>query len=160
MSTGLACTLLIYLWVDDEFKVDKFHANDSRLYQLMEYQQNAVNNVRVTNSTPGLLAEELESNMPEVEYSAVVTPFYWFDKSSLSIGDKRIEAGGIYAGKNFFNIFSFGLTDGDAGKVLADKNSIVISESTAMALFNTTENVIGKPVEFQHEKEYIVSGDL
>jgi putative ABC transport system permease protein len=158
LSTGLACTLLIYLWVDDEFKVDKFHANDRRLYQLMEYQQNAVNNVRVTNSTPGLLAEELESNMPEVEYSAVVTPFYWFDKSSLSIGDKRIEAGGIYAGKNFFNIFSFGLTHGDAGKVLADKNSIVISESTAIALFNTTENVIGKAVEFQREKEYIVSG--
>jgi len=158
LSTGLACTLLIYLWVDDEFKVDKFHANDSRLYQLMEYQQNAANNVRVTNSTPGLLAEELAGNMPEVEYSAVVTPFYWFDQSSLSIGDKRIEAGGIYASQSFFNIFSFGLTDGDASNVLADKNSIVISESTALALFNTTENVIGKTVEFQHEKEYIVSG--
>ena len=74
LSTGLACTLLIYLWVDDEFKVDKFHANDSRLYKLMEYQQNATNNVRVTDSTPGLLAEELEGNIPEVEYSRVVTP--------------------------------------------------------------------------------------
>jgi putative ABC transport system permease protein len=158
LSTGLACTLLIYLWVDDEFKVDKFHANDSRLYQLMEHQQNAVNNVRVTNSTPGLLAEELKGNMPEVEYSAVVTPFYWFDKSSLSIGDKRIEAGGIYAGQSFFNIFSFGLTEGDPSKVLADKSSIVISESIALALFNTTENIIGKTVEFQREKEYIVSG--
>jgi hypothetical protein len=71
---------------------------------------------------------------------------------------KRIEAGGIYAGKNFFNIFSFGLMDGDASKVLADKNSIVISESTSIALFGTTENVIGKAVEFQREKEYIVSG--
>ena len=158
LSTGMACTLLIYMWVEDELTVDKFHANDDKLYQLMEFQKNSSNNIRITNSTPALLAEELEANVPEVEYATVVTPFYWFDKSSLSIGEKRIESGGIYAGKNFFNIFSFGLIEGEANNVLADKNSIVISESTAMALFNTTENIIGQSIEYQHEREYIVSG--
>ena len=138
--------------------VDKFHANDSRLYKLMEFQKNSETSIRITDSTPGLLAETLQDGMPEVEYAATVTPFYWFDKSTLSIGDKKIEAGGIYAGKDFFNIFSFNLYEGDPNKVLADKSSIVISESTAIALFNTTENVIGKSVEFQHEKEYIISG--
>lgn len=158
LSTGLACTLLIYLWVDDELKVDKFHANDSRLYAVMEFQRNAETNIRITDSTPGLLAEELDNTIPEVEYSAVVTPFYWFDKSSLSLGEKRIEAGGIYASKDFFNVFSFNLLEGDPDNVLTDKKSIVISESTATALFNTTQNVVGKTVEYQREKEYIVSG--
>src|SRR5688572_2490594 len=158
LSTGLACTLLIYLWVDDELKVDKFHANDARLYELMEFQRNSSDNIRITNSTPGLLAEELDNTIPEVEYSTVVTPFYWFDKSSLSLGEKNIEAGGIYASKDFFNVFSFGLTEGDPAKALAEKHSIVISESTALALFNSTDNVVGKRVEYQHEKEYIVSG--
>ena len=36
LSTGLACVLLIYLWVSDELSVDKFNANDSRLYQVMK----------------------------------------------------------------------------------------------------------------------------
>jgi putative ABC transport system permease protein len=158
LSTGLACTLLIYLWVKDERMVDKFHVNDARLFKLMEYQRNSGSNLRITDSTPGLLAETLAADIPEVEYSVVVTPSYWFDKYVLSLGETKVESGGIYAGKDFFNIFSFDLIQGDAGNVLADKNSIVISQTTALSLFNTTENVVGKAVEFQHEKEYFVSG--
>ena len=85
LSTGLASTLLIYLWVNDELTVDKFHKNDSRMFQVMEYQNNAANNIRVTNSTPGPLAETLITDMPEVEYASVVTPSYWFDKFVLSV---------------------------------------------------------------------------
>ena len=36
LATGLACTLLIFLWVQDERSVDKFHENDDRLYQIMQ----------------------------------------------------------------------------------------------------------------------------
>jgi putative ABC transport system permease protein len=41
LSTGLACALLIYLWVKDELSVDKFHEKDNRLYQVMENKQQA-----------------------------------------------------------------------------------------------------------------------
>ena len=41
LSTGLACALLIYLWVNDELHVDKFHANDTRLYQVMKNAKSA-----------------------------------------------------------------------------------------------------------------------
>ncbi|HMQ00661.1 MAG TPA: hypothetical protein PKC24_12830, partial [Cyclobacteriaceae bacterium] len=41
LSTGLACTLLIYLWVRDELRMDKFHEKDARLFQVMEHQQYA-----------------------------------------------------------------------------------------------------------------------
>ncbi|MFD0998626.1 ABC transporter permease [Ohtaekwangia kribbensis] len=157
LSTGLACTLLIYLWVYDEWQVDKFHANDSWLYKIFEKQQHS-GNIGVTDSTPGLLAETLAEDMPEVEYASTVTPPYWFDRFTLSVKDKRISAAGIYAGKDYFNIFSFDLLHGDASRVLADKNSIVISESIAKSLFTTTANAMGKAIEWQREQEYIVSG--
>lgn len=157
LSTGLACALIIYLWVNDELQIDKFHEKDSRLYQVMEHQQHS-GSIRVTDSTPGLLAEALEQEMPEVEYATVATPSYWFDKFILSIHEKKIEATGIYASKNYFNIFSYGLVQGDPSQVLLNKNSIVISEQVALSLFNTTKNLLGKIIDLQREKQYVVTG--
>lgn len=55
-------------------------------------------------------------------------------------------------------MFSYNLIQGDKNDVLRDKNSIVISEKLAKQLFNTTEHVVGKSVEFQHTKQYLISG--
>ena len=41
LSTGLACVLLIYLWVNDELSVDHFNANDNQLYQVMKTSPDA-----------------------------------------------------------------------------------------------------------------------
>ncbi len=158
LSTGLACALLIYLWVSDEMHVDKFFKNDERLFQVLENQHNAADNIRVTTSTPGLLAEELADRIPEVEYATVATPTYWFDKFNLSMGEKRMDAVGQYAGKDYFNVFSYELIHGAAVKVLTDKSSIVISESVAKNLLGTADNAVGKTILFQNEKEFIVSG--
>ncbi|PZR38511.1 MAG: transporter permease [Azospira oryzae] len=158
LSTGLACTLLIYLWVNDEMQVDKFFKNDDRLLQVLESQHNAASSIRVTTSTPGLLSEELAEKIPEVDFATVATPPYWFDKFNLSSGEKKIDAAGIYAGKDYFHVFSYDLIEGVAANVLTDKSSIVISESTAKNLLGTIDNAIGKTILFQNEKEFIVSG--
>ncbi|HYF68926.1 MAG TPA: ABC transporter permease [Ohtaekwangia sp.] len=157
LSTGLACTLLIYLWVNDELQMDKFHERDSSLYQIME-NQNHGTGTRATNSTPWLLAEALKEEMPEVEYASVVTPSQWFKGQTLSVGLKNTQATGTYTGKDFFHIFSYELLQGSKDNVLSDRSSIVISEKVAMNLFQSTENVVGKTIELQHEKQYQVSG--
>jgi len=157
LSSGLACALVIYLWVSDELSMDNFHKNDSNLYQLMEGQQHT-GNVRVTGSTPWLLAESLKEEIPEVEFSTVVTPFFWYSPFTLSFEDKSTKARGIYTGKDFFNIFSFNLIHGDPQQVLTDKNHVVISEDMALRLFGTMDNVVGKAIEFQREREYFISG--
>jgi predicted permease len=157
LSTGLACTLLIYLWVNDELSFDKFHEKDNQLYQLMEHRKSA-NQVTISDESSGMLGETLAEQMPEVEYAAAVAPAAWFQKFTLSVGEKDIKAAGQYVGKDYFNIFSFKLIEGDKNKVLNDKNSIVISEDLAKRLFNTTENIIGKPVQFQHQQTFFVSG--
>ena len=80
LSTGLACTLLIYLWVDDEVKMNQFHANSDRLYQIMENQEYA-EGLMTTYSTPGILAENIVNDYPEIEYAAVTT---WVTACPLS----------------------------------------------------------------------------
>jgi predicted permease len=154
LTTGLVCTLLIYLWVRDEVNMDKFHAKDSRLFQVMEFQSYA-DEIMTTTSTPGILAETLKEEIPEVEYAATTT---WIEPFTLSIKENNVKADGFYVGKDFFNIFSYPLIEGNPDKMLKDKTAIVISRELAKKLFNTDENVIGKTVEWQHKKSYQVTG--
>ena len=77
---------------------------------------------------------------------------------TLTADDKNIKAIGQYAGKDYFKIFSFRFLDGDRNKVLADKNSIVISDQLAKKLFGSTDHIIGKTIRFQQNKDFFVSG--
>jgi len=154
LAAGLVCTLLIYLWVRDELRMDKFHLKESRLFQVMEHQQYA-DNIMTTTSTPGILAEALKEEIPEVEYAATTT---WISPYTLSIGEHNVKAEGYHVGSDFFNIFSYDLTEGDPTKVLEDKYSMVISRDLALKLFSSDENVVGRVVELQHKKSFTISG--
>jgi putative ABC transport system permease protein len=147
LSTGLACTLLIALWVVDELQFDKFHANDEYLYQVWNRFENP-DGVRVRNWTPELLAETMADKLPEVKYATAQTLPGWFGKIPLFVGDKTIKAPGIFADEDYFNIFSYELLQGDRNHVLDDVNTIVISESLAKKLFGTSQGVIGKVIEW------------
>ena len=142
----MACALLIYLWVNDELSVDKFHEKDSQLFQVMTNHDNA-EGIRTWEGTPGLMAEALKEEMPEVTYavSSSIIP----DMFTISDGQNHIRAAGQFVSKDFFNAFSYPLTQGNKDQVLSDKNAIVISETLAMRLFNTTENVVGKTIAWQ-----------
>jgi putative ABC transport system permease protein len=154
LSAGLACTFLIYLWVSDELNVDKFNDKDSRLFRAMEHRVRATG-IWTSPTTPAPLAEGLAADMPEVEYTATVT---WPQPYTLSLNDKNIPAVGRFAGKDFFNMFSYQLIAGDPNLVLADKNSVVISDVLAHKLFNTTDNIIGRAIDYEHQSQLQVSG--
>lgn len=154
LTTGLACTLLIYLWVRDEIQMNKFHEKGDRLYQVMEHQYYAAE-IMTTSSTPGILAENLKTDYPEVEFAATTT---WINDFTLSDGDHNVNARGWYAGEDFFNIFSFDLVQGKTDDILKDKSSIVISKDLAVRLFGTDTDAVGRMVEFQHAKNFQVSG--
>jgi ABC-type antimicrobial peptide transport system permease subunit len=160
LSTGLACTLLIYLWVTDELYFDKFHHKGNRLFQVMENQHNS-ESIETTEETPSLLSEALAQELPEVEYALSTTDPAWYGKFNLSTDKDQVKANGQFAGKDFFNVFSYELVQGDKGLVLSDRNSIVISEALAGKLFNTKESAVGKTVEWQmlnRKNQSIVTG--
>jgi putative ABC transport system permease protein len=157
LSAGIACTLLIYLWVHDELSYDKFFANDRQLYQVMEHRKSG-ETTGLSDESSGLVSEIIKLQNPEVEYAAPVAPPDWWQKFTLTSGDKNIKAVGQYVGKDYFNIFSFKMIMGDKRKVLDAKNSIVISDELAEKLFGTTQNVIGRDIRFQHDTDFFVSG--
>lgn len=155
LSTGLACSLLIYLWVMDELSVDKFHEHDARLFQVMEHQQYE-DGIMTTSSTPGLLGETLMEEFPEIEYGATTS---WMDSHTLSIEVHNVKADGFSVDEHYFKIFTYPLKHGNPELVLKDKKSMVISESLAVKLFgNSDADVIGQQVEFDHQESYLVSG--
>ncbi|MCE7058080.1 ABC transporter permease [Algoriphagus sp. AGSA1] len=155
LSTGLASVMLIFLWVRDEIRVDKFHENENSLVEVIEIYADP-EKPGVNNYTAGMLAEVLADEMPEVEY-AVPTRIL-SDKKTIQVENRYVKAIVQYAGKDFFNVFSYNLVQGDKNRVLADKNSVVISEEMARKLFNTTDNVIGKMIEIPQYKPFRISG--
>jgi putative ABC transport system permease protein len=149
LSTGMACAFLIYLWVNDELNFDKFHAKEKQLYQVMELSTEN-GNVLVHEGTQGPLAEAMRKDLPEVE---IALPVLNLSKEgmtfSVKAGDKIVKANGIFAGNQFFNTFSFPLISGNKLKVLEDKSSIVITENLAKNLFGSTEQAMGKIIEWE-----------
>ncbi len=158
LSAGLACALLIFLWVSDEMQFDKIFLNDNRLYKLFEQRSTREGDLSYTEESSGKLSEAVKQSISGVEYASAVAPPGWFPQNTLSANDKNIKANGQYAEKDYFNIFSFALIDGNRNDALAHNNSIVLSDELAMKLFGTTRNIIGKAVEIDHDTTFFVSG--
>jgi putative ABC transport system permease protein len=160
LSTGISCALLIYLWVNDEMKMDRFH--HERLYQVME-NENITDGVNTVEGTPGILAEAMAKEMAEVELAVTVSPTYWLGQSSVSANNKpAVKAAGKFSGADFFKIFSYPLLAGRADQVLKDKNTVVISEGLALKLFRSTD-VIGKEflwrnADMKNDNHALISG--
>jgi putative ABC transport system permease protein len=159
LSTGLACALLIYLWVSDELSVDRFHEKTGQLYKVMMKTENPEFGVQVIGHPPGPLAQALAEEMPEVEFSAAVIPAW--SEGIASIDDRNIRASAYFAGKDFFNVFTYPLLEGSKEQVLKDKNNILISDELALKLFNAKQNLTGKSVKWSNDEfngTYFISG--
>jgi hypothetical protein len=161
LSTGLACTFLIYLWVHDEWQFDKFHANDSRLYQVME--KNKVNGeIQVHEGTQGLLASAMQRDLPEVAAATAVLDLKNVGEYlQMRTADKIVKSTGIFAGKDFFRLFSFQLLYGKGDQVLTEKHSIVLSEAMAGKLFGGASQAMGRTISwdmFGKKQQSVVTG--
>ncbi|RIV69529.1 ABC transporter permease [Flagellimonas aequoris] len=148
LSTGLASAFLIFFWVTDEMTVDTFHENDQNLYQiLMKSEENGV--IRVHEGTQGPLAEALEKDLPEVEDAVTVMNL---EREGMAItfsdGENTFKTEGLFASKNFFNVFSFPLIRGSIDQVLQDKDAIVVSENFALKLFGSVDKALNHQIKY------------
>ena len=149
LSSGLACALFIYLWVNDELNFDKFHKKDAQLYQVMEVsKENDV--MMVHDGTQGLLADAMVKDLPEVEQAtSMMTSQKIGIKMDLITPEKTLKAAGSFASKHFFTMFSFPLLQGNPAKVMDDRNAIIISSKLATGLFGSSAKAMGKSVEYE-----------
>lgn len=160
LSTGLACALFIYLWVQDEYSIDKFHQLDDQLYQVMLHHEES-GSLNTGVETPALLAEAIEAEVPEIEIAIQSTPSSWFGKMPITYNEQTIKAKGQFVGPEYLELFSFPLIYGNANDVLRDKSSIVISRSLAERLFTEPSEAVGKTIKWsvlQFNNTFQVSG--
>ena len=155
LSIGLACTILIYLWISDELSFDKFHEKNSQLFQVMQRTQMS-NDIDISWATSGILANLLQEEIPEIENS--VTTSQTSQTSILSVNGKSLRSTGLYIGDDFFDLFSYNLLQGNPTDIFPDVNSIILSEELALKLFNTTNNIVGMRIELDDNEQLTISG--
>lgn len=157
LALGLTCCLLIVLWIQDERQVDSFHKNGNQLYQV--YERNFFDGkVSADYPTQGLLAQELKRVIPEIQYSSGYE--YASAPGTLSTfeaNNKVNKMGGLFAGDDFFNMFSYPLLQGTTQSALNSPGSIAISKKMAENFFGSAEKAFGQLIRFENKDELKVT---
>lgn len=155
LAIGMAVTLLIGLWVYDQYSYNTFLPDYQHIYQVKSnYSMNG--DIETNNSTPSKLADVLRTEIPEIQYASETD---WFGMHGVKAGDKKLYLNGGQVQKDFLKLFQFRLLRGNAGAVLSDPYSIVLTASTAKTLFGDVDP-IGKAVRFDNKNDLKVTGVL
>ena len=148
LSIGLACVLLIGMYVKDELGYDRFFKDTNRIYRVNTHEKIG-NDEFTAGHTPPPVGAALLNNFPEVEsYTRIFKPgdaivHYTNNGQKNSITEKNILA----ADSNFLQFFSYQMVAGSRNKCLNGPNSIVLTERAAKKYFGTTA-AIGKNLLF------------
>jgi ABC-type antimicrobial peptide transport system permease subunit len=153
LALGMACSLLIMLWIKDELSVDGFHANKSQLYRIYmrEFFSGKVQGVIWT---PGPLADELKKSVPEIE---MATPYEWTSDATFSVGDKIYKRKTNAANADFFKMFSFKILQGTPESALKGPNGLAISRDMAITFFGSPDSAMGKSIKMDNQKDLMVT---
>ena len=158
LALGLACCVLIYLYVSDEFSYDKFHENKRDLYQVLRifYSPTDGKIISKQSTVPPALGPELPAYFPEVKYQSRFTS----SQRVIRYNEKMFRESIHMVDTPFFEMYSFKLLSGDPATVIAKDNSIVFTRSYAEKYFCDVDPV-GKTVTLisgQDRKDFIVTG--
>ena len=142
LAVGMACCLLIAVYVLHELSYDRFHEKADRIYRVVSDRRFGDQETRTAMSPPAL-AELIARTFPEVEQATRL----WRDPPGTMIvryGDRAFrEEHVVYADSNLFEVFSFPLLQGNPRVALRDPYSIVITERAAHKYFGG-EDPMGK----------------
>ncbi len=135
LSIGIACSILILLWVNDETSFDKFIPKSEKLYQVWG---SAEFDGQITSwrSVPLPTYDEMKIAHSNIANSAVTG---WGGSRLMTVDETRIMQDGYFVSEEFLEMFEFSLIRGNASEVLDDPSSIVISESLAEILFKDSD---------------------
>jgi len=154
LAAGMACCLLIALWVLDELSFDKFHAEARHLYRVEENQHYSGRNYHVT-VTPLPLAPALESEIPEIKQA---TRFWWLGGRLFRYGSRAFYESDLrVVDPAFLKMFSFPLLRGDPKTALDSPQSLIITEEIAEKYFGD-EDPLGKVMTVDNRHSFTVTG--
>ena len=146
LAAGMAVALLIGLWIHDEYSYNNYHRNYDRIALVQQVQ--TVNGRRSVNQSMAFpVGPALRSRFGN-DFKYVVMSSWPGDKI-LTSGDKKILANGIYMDKDAPAMLSLSMREGGHA-ALNDPHSILVSASTAKALFGNAEP-IGKNLRISNQ---------
>jgi putative ABC transport system permease protein len=138
LSLGLACAMLIILYVKDEVSFDRFHHNVNHIYRIVstDYFQGKEHK---DGNTGYLQGPRFIQNVPGIETFVRVQQGTEDIKSGTEVQSQEL----LYADSSFFKVFTFPLIHGNPNTCLKEPHSVVISEKEAKKRFGTTD-ALGK----------------
>jgi putative ABC transport system permease protein len=152
LAVGIACSLLIFLWVRDELGVNGFHKNGSDIYRVVQDIRFSGREMSVA-VTQGPLGPSLRDSVPEIVDSVRLGRV---DMKLRGRGKPFDETLGMADG-SLFTMFSFPLVKGDPAAVLAEPRSIVLSEDMARKYF-PGEDPVGRTIQARDSIDFRVTG--
>ena len=131
LAIGMACSILILLWVQNELSYDKFHKNADNIYRLTAGG--------ATNSGP--MVPELKAKIPAIKNFVRFSPS---TRTVFETGTKMFEEKAVfYADSTLLQVFSFPLINGNARTALTRPDAVLITEDMAKKYFGN-EDPMGK----------------
>ena len=153
LSVGMGVAILIGLWIWDELSFNKSFQNYDRLAMVMQHQT-FNSDVTSQTSVPYLMGDELRnsygSEFKQVSMSS------WTSDHILSVGEKKITQTGNFYDPQITEMLSLNMVKGSKA-ALKDKYSIILSSSTAKALFGE-EEPLGKTIKIDNKYDVKVTG--
>ncbi len=156
LAIGIACCLLITLWVIHELSYDRFHSNADRIYRVAEIFREDGKIVEESASIPFPIGPALQQEFPNLKS---VRFYKTFEKIPLlRYGEKSFYEERLYfADSTLFDVLSFPLVQGNPKTALTAPLSIVLTESSARKYFGD-ENPLGKILRFEDQLDFTVTG--
>jgi len=154
LALGMACTILIYSFIESEVSYDKFFNNSDRIYRARLHAKMGESEFNMANS-PAVLAGTLLEEFPQIDNVTrlvKIDPVYFKNNDDV-IKEEHL----IYADSSFFSIFSVEMIQGDPVTALNSPNSIVLTEESSIKYFGNL-NSIGKVLITDTGESYQVTG--
>jgi putative ABC transport system permease protein len=155
LSAGLAVSILLLLWVNDELSFDRFNKHAASLYRLSPTFDNGEGS-NVWETTPAPIALYAKKEVPEVEAACRMNE-KWDITYFMYEGRKIVQWNNQQVDPSFFSMFSYPLIEGDPQHPFKDGQSIVISESVAKRIFGN-EDPMGKVLTGDDKELCTVTG--
>ncbi len=143
LSVGLACCILIVLYVHFELSYDRYHQNADRIYRIIEIAKEE-GKIDYSSTAPAPLAPALAAEFPEIRHAVRFFHPSWIEKWRISVEDKIFfEDNVFFADPPALEVFSFPLIQGNSRDALKEPNTVVITEEMARKYFGSS-NPLGK----------------
>ena len=150
LSLGLACAMLIMLYVKDEVSYDKFHTDVDTIYRVVSAREDKDGNERKNSNTGFLQGPVFTDNVPEVDAFVRIQS----GRKDVKMDTEVVSEDLLYVDPNFFSMFSFPVVYGNQETSLKDPQSVVISEELATKQFGTTD-AVGKTLMLREGEAFV-----